>query len=146
MLDAWSPWFINLFAIAASPQADGVTGDAAVTETVEHLFPSGSYPFLVCEEKALGRFAMCSLFSPVHELEDQDAALAVAEAALDELFDGDGRTEPSKEEAAVATMWREGRWVTPPEPEAAGVTPNKDPVPSRRAVITAGLASGEAGE
>jgi [NiFe] hydrogenase assembly HybE family chaperone len=141
-----TPWFINLFAIAASPEADGITDDAAVTQTVQLLFPSGSYPFLVCEEEALGRFAMCSLFSPVHEFEDQQAARAVAAAAVEELFDGDRDQTPSDEEVAVATMWQEGRWVTPSEPETANASLKDDPAPSRRAIITAGLASGEASE
>lgn len=143
-----TPWFINLVAMADDAeaddsqaddsQADGATGGLPVTKTIEHVFPAGKFPFLVCEEGALGRFAMCSLFSPVHEFEDQAAALAVAQAALDELFDGTA-PEPTEEEAAMATMWQEGRWVAPapqPEPDLTD-----DPVPSRRAVITAGLAS-----
>ncbi len=141
-----TPWFINLLAIATNPERDGVTGVAAVTQTVEHVFSSGSYPFLVCKEEALGRFAMCSLFSPVHEFEDQDAALAVAQAALAELFDGEAMPVPTEEEVAVATMWQEGRWVTPPAPETADAALKDDPAPSRRAIITAGLASGEASE
>ena len=135
-----TPWFINYLAIADDPEADGVTTDLRVTETVEHVFPSGGYPFLICEEDALGRFAMCSLFSPVQDFEDQAAAMAVADAALEQLFDGELPT-PNEEEQAVATMWQEGRWVAPApanrEPEAS----KDDRPPSRRALITAGLVS-----
>jgi [NiFe] hydrogenase assembly HybE family chaperone len=144
-----TPWFINLLAIAEDGDQDGVSRGAGVTQTVEHHFPAGTFPFLVCEEAALGRFAMCSLFSPVHEFEDQTAALAVAEAALAELFDGEGTPAPTQEEAAMATMWREGHWVAPADGEAdqpAASALKDDPAPSRRAIITAGLAAGEAGE
>ncbi len=139
-----TPWFINFFAIADDPQADGVTGKGQVTDTVEHVFPSGGYPFLICEEEALGRFAMCSLFSPVQDFEDQAAAIAVAQAALTELFD-EQAAGPSEEEQAVETMWREGRWIAP-APEEPPVDDLADnPEPSRRAIITAGLVSEEPG-
>jgi len=136
-----TPWFINI--VAAGDDAVTTRG-AAVLQTVEHVFPSGTYPFLVCEEEALGRFAMCSLFSPVLEIEDQTTALAIAEASLAEVFGEAG--EISEDEAGFLAVWG-GEPEAPPTPEAplednkANAEPRTGdmPEPRRRALLTGRL-------
>jgi [NiFe] hydrogenase assembly HybE family chaperone len=54
---------------------------------VPRRFPAGRFDFLVGEEAGLGRYQMCSLFSPVLEFEDQEAARIAGRAALAALFD-----------------------------------------------------------
>jgi [NiFe] hydrogenase assembly HybE family chaperone len=48
--------------------------------------PAGTFEFIVAEDEVLGRFLMCSLFSPVLEFTAQSAALDVAEQAMTLLF------------------------------------------------------------
>ena len=138
-----TPWFLNIVARAADPAADGVTQGWTVMAEVEHALPAGRFPFLVCEEDGLGRFAMCSLFSPVTEFEDQAAALATAEAALAALLDADTDEAPAEDVEAITAMWQTGQWPDrspDPDPAPAAALAN-DPAPSRRAFITAGMAA-----
>ena len=55
-------------------------------QTQHHALPGGTFSFIVGEEPMLGRFQMCSLFSPMERFVDQEAALATAEAAMAELL------------------------------------------------------------
>ena len=95
-----TPWFINLMAIA-----DGTEDEPAVTGTKRMFaFPAGSFEFIAGREEAIGAFWMCSLFSPVLEFSDQEAAEATAGAALDAIFDTGAEADPSERE--IAAMWR----------------------------------------
>ena len=71
-----TPWFMNVVT-----PADGVASD--------HLqihFPAGTFTFTVSEIAPVGRIASCSLFSPMFEFADMDAARAAAQAASAELM------------------------------------------------------------
>jgi [NiFe] hydrogenase assembly HybE family chaperone len=81
-----TPWFIN---VILKPGSEAMATDwAGLTPgaSVQHRFPAGDFPFLVGEETGIGRYQMCSLFSPVLEFEDQAAARIAAEAALAALL------------------------------------------------------------
>lgn len=81
-----TPWFIN---VMLQPGSEAMATDwAGLTPgaSVQHRFPAGDFPFLVGEEAGIGRYQMCSLFSPVLEFEDQAAARIAAEAALAALL------------------------------------------------------------
>lgn len=82
-----TPWFINLMLL---PRTAGHLQDYSALRpgsTVVHGFPAGSFEFIVGEEDDLGRYQMCSLFSPVLEFESHGAALITAESAITVLFD-----------------------------------------------------------
>jgi [NiFe] hydrogenase assembly HybE family chaperone len=82
-----TPWFINLMLLPRTPEQIQACRDLQLGSTVVHSFPSGCFEFIVGEEGDLGRYQMCSLFSPVLEFESQGAALITAEAAITVLFD-----------------------------------------------------------
>lgn len=79
-----TPWSMNLLALPAGPTNGGIgpPGSARIRG-----FPFGRLQFIAAEETGLGRYEACSLFSPVLEFADQEAALATACAVMEALFD-----------------------------------------------------------
>ncbi|MDH2348601.1 [NiFe]-hydrogenase assembly chaperone HybE [Bradyrhizobium sp. SSUT77] len=75
-----TPWFLNVAmpAGAVTPATSGAT--------VRMRFPAGDIEFTLSEVARIGRIASCSLFSPMFQVADMDAARATAEAALAELM------------------------------------------------------------
>lgn len=103
--DGWlcvliTPWFMNLMFLPGS----GGELVAATGTKRNFAFPAGQFEFIAGHEDAIGHYWMCSLFSPVLELPDQEVAEATAVAAIDALFEVDGETDGS--ETAIARMWR----------------------------------------
>jgi len=90
-----TPWFLNLI-VAESP---GVGQSALPTNALRLRFPAGDVEFGLSELKGFGRFASCSLFSPMSEFPDQQAARAAATAALGALFDPHLHDAPAKPRA-----------------------------------------------
>lgn len=78
-----TPWFMNLMLL---PDEGDDWSDLALGSTQHHVFPSGPYDFIVGEEDGIGRYQMCSLFSPMYEFDDQASAVATAEAAMDAIM------------------------------------------------------------
>ncbi len=73
-----TPWFMNLMLI---PDKNHET--TIKTGTSQYLgFPSGDYAFVAGFEQALGHYLSCSLFSPMFEFENQEAAELTASEAL----------------------------------------------------------------
>ncbi len=80
-------WFINLMLLPRTPEVTIAWNRVGAGTKVRHDFPAGTFEFICGTEDALGPYRMCSLFSPVQQFENQDAALATAEGALAALFD-----------------------------------------------------------
>ena len=78
-----TPWFMNLILLPDQQ----VWEMHQVGEKVLHVFPSGQYEFTVGNEAGVGKYQMCSLFSPMSHFVDQTAAVATAEAVLVALMD-----------------------------------------------------------
>ncbi|MCB6182385.1 [NiFe]-hydrogenase assembly chaperone HybE [Leeia sp. TBRC 13508] len=77
-----TPWFMNLLLLPADGELPASTpGDPVLVN-----LPGGEMPFLLANEPGIGEYAMCSLFSPVMEFADMDAAVATAEAVLALMF------------------------------------------------------------
>ncbi len=98
-----TPWCMNLvlFPVRAETWEDMQTG-----ATVAHDFPAGRFVFIVAREDTLGVYQSCSLFSPVFEFANQDAAEATAKAALSLLMEQSGALPltdrmPDREEVAI---------------------------------------------
>jgi [NiFe] hydrogenase assembly HybE family chaperone len=88
---------------------------AAPGATRSVALPCGKVDFLVADLEGFGRLLMCSLFSPMQDFVDQDAALATAQAALAALMD-------------------EGALAQAPEPEIYPFAPEAPPeTPAERA-------------
>lgn len=110
--DAWNgfwlsilitPWFINLVLLPQEPDGEAIrTGEKRIFG-----FPAGSFEFIRGHEDDLGSFWMCSLFSPVFEFTDMEAAEAAAEAALTELFESED--EDNDADRDMQKIWR-GEW------------------------------------
>lgn len=73
-----TPWFMNAIALPDPPDGEKRRVGAKATLTL----PSGGYEFVWGIEEGIGGFWSCSLFSPMFEFKDWDAARAAAEAAL----------------------------------------------------------------
>jgi [NiFe] hydrogenase assembly HybE family chaperone len=78
-----TPWFMNLVVAPLRPGE----GTALAKGSKRYIaFPSGDYEFVAGELKGFGALELCSLFSPMENFENQQAARLAAEAAIAELF------------------------------------------------------------
>ena len=89
-----TPWFMNLVRL---PLVTGVEM-LAVGETAPRTLGERHFDFIGAHEAALGPFEACSLFSPMAEFADQAAALATAQAVLQQLR-GRPSTRPPEQPA-----------------------------------------------
>ena len=92
-----TPWFMNLLLLPASGVPWVSLGEG---EKRTMAFPAGAFEFIGGHEEAIGEYQSCSLFSPVLEFEDQQAAIATAEAAIASLFEPAIDGAPQREVAA----------------------------------------------
>jgi [NiFe] hydrogenase assembly HybE family chaperone len=97
-----TPWFINIMVLPAASEDIEAWSRLHTGTKVMRAFPAGQFEFICGAEEGLGSYQMCSLFSPVLEFEDQAAALATAQAALDAFLDADLNPEVQKHEQAAA--------------------------------------------
>ena len=125
-----SPWFMNLIQLPAEGE-DWSQLTPGAKELI--TFPSGEYEFIHNTREMTGGYKACSLFSPMGDFSTQMQAQDVARAVMEALFDPANRSETDR--AADIRAAREAD-LTPPEPDV----PVLNEAPSRRAVITGGLA------
>ena len=87
-----SPWFMNVILLPL----DGSLASRSPGSSFSHAFPVGAIDFNVADIDGVGRFATCSLFSPMFEFSAMDVARATAEAAIAEILtppvDRDGQS------------------------------------------------------
>lgn len=126
-----SPWFLNLVMLPAAGE-DWSALHPGAKETVS--FPSGDYEFIHNTRDLVGGYKACSLFSPMADFSSQLQAVEVARAVMAALFAAEHREETDRAAEIRAARVAE---VKPKEsaPEVAAE-------PTRRALITAGLAEG----
>jgi [NiFe] hydrogenase assembly HybE family chaperone len=98
-----TPWFMNLMLL---PNEGDDWQELGIGDKQLHQFPSGPYEFIVGEEPGVGRYQMCSLFSPVFEFADQETAEATAEAAMSALMETENRDTLSTHEREIERRWR----------------------------------------
>lgn len=97
-----TPWFMNLMLL---PQEQDQWADLPPGAKVTHAFPSGNYEFILGEETGIGRYLMCSLFSPVFEFKSQELAILTAEAVMQGLMDETNKDEVSTRESEIQRIW-----------------------------------------
>jgi [NiFe] hydrogenase assembly HybE family chaperone len=78
-----TPWCLNL--LLTPGEGEWAALPAGGERFVD--LPAGRFRFIANADDEAGEYHACSLFSPVHEFADHDAARATAEAALVALFD-----------------------------------------------------------
>jgi [NiFe] hydrogenase assembly HybE family chaperone len=98
-----TPWFMNLMLL---PSEGDEWAGLPVGSKVTHHFPSGCYEFILSHETEIGRYQICSLFSPMFEFADQAAAVATAEAVMQGLMDEENRDATSMREREIERLWR----------------------------------------
>jgi len=97
-----TPWFMNLMLLPLA--GDEWAGLPSGTK-INRSFPSGTYEFILGEEEGVGRYLMCSLFSPVFEFQNQEAAVVTAGAVLQNLMDEASHDDVSTREREIRTLW-----------------------------------------
>lgn len=120
-----APWFMNLVLLPAEGRPVLGAGEKEVI-----AFPSGEYEFLHNTREMVGPYLACSLFSPMGDFTSQLQAVEVARAVMAELFRSEHRAETDR--AADIRAAREAALAPP--------APAPDPEPSRRKLISGGLA------
>ena len=97
-----TPWFMNLMLL---PGEDENWDELLETTSVRHTFPSGNYQFLVGFEADIGKYQMCSLFSPMFEFTDNAAAIDTAEVAIKELMNCENIEHSDIDSHQIAAIW-----------------------------------------
>lgn len=135
-----TPWFMNLMMV---PQDQVVYAETApkVGTNVSMQLPAGRVDFIVGYEEGFGHSLSCSLFSPVFEFEDQEAAVQTALAALAEVFKTND-AEEEDDDADMREIWA-GR-LPEPEPVPEEDAPRATPVDVSRRDFLRGGASADA--
>lgn len=132
-----APWFMNLVLLPGPGRAwdDLRAGEKEVVH-----FPSGAYEFLHNSRETVGGYKACSLFSPMAEFGTQGQAVEVAQAVMVALFDPANTAETDR--GAEIRAARETALAAAAEDPERGDHADEPgaPAPSRRGVISAGLA------
>lgn len=87
-----TPWFMNL--VMAIEQG-------ASAEALSMTFPVGTVTFTPGDAPTLGPIATCSLFSPMFEFEDMEAARITAAAVFDALMTPPATDDAMRGKAAI---------------------------------------------
>ncbi len=93
-----TPWFMNLVILPGEDEGR-TTG-----EKCRRALPAGEFEFIVTRDEELGPLLMCSLFSPMFEFADQQAALETAQAALAEALNPESRPEGNADLEALEKL------------------------------------------
>jgi [NiFe] hydrogenase assembly HybE family chaperone len=94
-----TPWFINAILLPGS-EADAEAWAALPPGTkVQHELPAGTFEFICGAEQDLGPYRLCSLFSPVLQFENQEAAVGAAKGAMTAFFEDRSAKAPQTQEA-----------------------------------------------
>jgi [NiFe] hydrogenase assembly HybE family chaperone len=136
-----SPWFMNLVLLPAEGEdwSHLTPGEKEVI-----AFPSGDYEFIHNTREMTGGYKACSLFSPMGDFRTQKQATDVADAVMVALFDAENRAETDRAADIRATREAELQAETEAGQDTGDARAAIDALaqdPSRRAVISAGLAA-----
>ena len=126
-----APWFMNLILLPKAGRPSLRAGEKEVLR-----FASGDYEFLHNARPETGPYLACSLFSPMADFTSQLQAVEVARAVMAELFKAENRAETDRSAEIRATREAEMAMAVEGEGEAEVAQP------TRRAVLTGGLAGG----
>ena len=97
-----TPWFMNLILLPGKTQN---WDDLQELSKQTHCFPSGKYTFLTGYEDTIGKYQMCSLFSPMFEFADDSAAVETAQIVIRELMNDDNIEQGDIDSAQIEGIW-----------------------------------------
>jgi len=86
-----TPWFMNLMLL---PRAQSRWQSLRVGDKRTVQFPAGIYEFIGASEPSVGEYQSCSLFSPMDQFENHEAARLVAQLARQALLDPANAEQP----------------------------------------------------
>lgn len=78
-----TPWFMNLMLVPVDPDAPAAESPG---ETSLRSFPAAEFEFIAGFEEGFGSYRMCSLFSPMFDFADHEAASETAAAVMDGIM------------------------------------------------------------
>ena len=78
-----TPWFMNLMLVPADADASVAESPG---ETSLRAFPAAEFEFIAGFEDGFGAYRMCSLFSPMFDFADHEAATQTAVAVMDGIM------------------------------------------------------------
>lgn len=126
-----TPWSI-IVVLACGSRGGWQSMRPGATRTLE--LPAGDFPFLGCLDPILGEYQMMSLLSPVTEIEDQAAAEAIAQIALETMLTvPDSEKEDIEEQGIPLTSPVEGQRAIPIKAVPTGSLADEKKPLSRRA-------------
>lgn len=131
-----TPWFMNVMLLPThgKPASDERIAVPGTKQTV--AFPAGRFEMINGYEPALGRYRMCSLFSPVLEFADQESAIATAQAALNALLLADEEDQDA-DDRDMAMIWRGERPSREPSRQEDGTQSERSAPASEECNATA---------
>jgi [NiFe] hydrogenase assembly HybE family chaperone len=97
-----TPWFMNLILL---PGESENWDEYELLSKQSYSFPSGRYTFITGYEEAIGKFQMCSLFSPMFEFADNNSAVETAEIAIRELLNKENIEQIDEEANTIESIW-----------------------------------------
>ncbi len=97
-----TPWFMNMMLLPGKTEHWEELRDLSSST---HTFPSGNYEFLVGSEPEIGKYQSCSLFSPMHDFADNNAAIETAEAVMKELMNVENIDEGDINNQQIENIW-----------------------------------------
>ena len=98
-----TPWFMNIILLPSDEENwDGLPELSKQT----FAFPSGQYTFIIGRDKELGTYQMCSLFSPMFEFADNEAATDTATVAIYELMDIKNIEKTDIDSGQIERIWQ----------------------------------------
>lgn len=114
-----TPWFMNLWLM---PRLVAGWSTIAERESRHHVFPAGVFEFIGGRDAVLGDYQACSLFSPMFDFADGQAARDTALASMDALFDVASR-EPGDVGSGPTLTATPPMPPTPSTPDSAVAAP-----------------------
>lgn len=130
-----TPWFMNLMLL---PGEGENWDELPVLSQSTHVFPSGRYEFTVGHEADLGKYQMCSLFSPMFEFADDAAAVETAGAVIAALMVEENRDAGDISMSEMGEIWR-GERPHPGDDELSADEINIDQTESGESEAVGGL-------
>ncbi len=90
-----TPWFMNLMLLPTENTSwDGFKFGSKHSYT----FEAGAFEFILGEEEDLGQYMSCSMFSPMFDFENHQAAVETAEAIVSGMFKIENKEELGSED------------------------------------------------
>ncbi len=98
-----TPWFMNLMLLPG--EQEDWSGLAELGKQ-SHSFPSGRYEFITGFEEEIGKYQMCSLFSPMFDFADDEAAVETASLIMQEIMSEKNQDEMHVQPHQIESIWK----------------------------------------